>query len=258
MGAAPPTDNREYYDAFAERYEAHRGGRPGAGYHDLLDELESGFVERYGRGKDVLEVGCGTGLVLERIRRFARSAVGIDLSPKMLELARARQLDVQLGDATRLPFADDSFDVACSFKVLAHVRDIDRALSEMARVVRPGGVVIVEYYNPQSLRGLIKRLAPPGKVARGVDEADVFTRFDRPDEARRRLPPNCRFIDSRGVRVMIPTALVMRIPGLGAAFRFAEQRLCDSPLARFAGFWIGAFEKAPARSAQNAPLTPTQ
>jgi SAM-dependent methyltransferase len=243
MSAAPPAGNRQYYDAFAERYEAHRGGRPGAAYHDLLDELESGFVEHFGRGKDVLEVGCGTGLVLERIRRFAGSARGIDLSPKMLELARARQLDVELGDATALPFADHSFDVACSFKVLAHVREIDLALSEMARVVRPGGFVIAEYYNPNSLRGLIKRLAPPGKVARGVDEADVFTRFDRPGDARRRLPPGCRFVGSRGVRILIPTAFVMRVPALSSAFRFAERRLCDSPLARFAGFWVAAFQK---------------
>src|SRR5688572_5827493 len=168
MSLARPENNREYYDAFAARYEAHRGGRPGAAYHDLLDELESGFVQRFATGKDVLEVGCGTGLVLERIAAFAASARGIDISPKMLEQARARGLDVAVGDATALPFPDASFDVACSFKVLAHVREIERALAEMARVVRPGGMVLAEFYNPYSLRGLVKRLAPPGKVASGV------------------------------------------------------------------------------------------
>jgi len=243
MSGTPPTDNREYYDAFAANYEAHRGGRPGAGYHDLLDELESGFVRRFAEGKDVLEVGCGTGLVLERIARFARSAKGIDLSPKMLEQARARRLDVQLGDATALPFADASFDVVCSFKVIAHVRDVDVALGEMARVVRPGGYVLAEFYNPHSLRGLVKRLAPPGKIARGVNEAQVYTRYDSPDQARRRAPAGCRFVSSRGVRIAIPGAMVMRIPVVGAAFRRVEQRLCDSPLARFGGFWIAAYQK---------------
>src|SRR5580692_1674202 len=51
---------RAYYDEFAARYEERRDGRDPGGYHDLLDELEVGFVERYGRGRDVLEVGCGT------------------------------------------------------------------------------------------------------------------------------------------------------------------------------------------------------
>jgi ubiquinone/menaquinone biosynthesis C-methylase UbiE len=243
MSAHPTADNRQYYDAFAANYEARRGGRPGAGYHDLLDELESGFVERFGRGKDVLEVGCGTGLVLERMARFARSVRGIDLSPKMLEQARARGLEVGLADATALPFADQSFDVACSFKVLAHIREVDAALAEMARVVRPGGFVIAEFYNPLSLRGWLKRLAPPGKIASGVNEAQVFTRYDSPDVARARVPAGCRFVDSRGVRIVVPGAIVMRLPLLRSAFRWAEHRLCDSRLARFAGFWIAAYRK---------------
>jgi ubiquinone/menaquinone biosynthesis C-methylase UbiE len=243
MSAARPADNREYYDAFAAGYEAHRGGRPGAAYHDLLDELESGFVQRFAAGKDVLEVGCGTGLVLERIAAFAASARGIDISPKMLEQARARGLDVAVGDATALPFPDASFDVACSFKVLAHVRDIERALAEMARVVRPGGFVLAEFYNPNSLRGVIKRLAPPGKVASGVNEGHVYTRFDSPAVARRRVPAGCTFVASRGVRIAIPGALVMRVPLLGTALRRVEHALCDSPLGRFGGFWIAAYQK---------------
>src|SRR6185436_12414033 len=98
------SDTRAYYDAFSTQYEAHRGGRDPGGYHDLLDELEAAFVERYGRQRDVLEVGCGTGLLLERFRRFARSTKGIDLSPGMLARARERGLDVAEGSATALPF----------------------------------------------------------------------------------------------------------------------------------------------------------
>src|SRR5580693_8070203 len=92
---------RAYYDEFAARYEERRDGRDPGGYHDLLDELEVGFVERYGRGRDVLEVGCGTGLLLRRIAGFARTARGVDLSPGMLAQARARGLDVIEASATR-------------------------------------------------------------------------------------------------------------------------------------------------------------
>ena len=98
-------------------------------------------------------------------RRLARRAVGIDLSPGMLRKARARGLDVVHGSVTDLPFGDGEFDLAYSFKVLAHVERIERALGEMARVVRPGGHVIAEFYNPWSLRGLIKRLKPATQIS---------------------------------------------------------------------------------------------
>jgi ubiquinone/menaquinone biosynthesis C-methylase UbiE len=237
------SETRAYYDAFSARYEAHRDGHDPGGYHDLLDELEVGFVQRFGDGRDVLEVGCGTGLVLERIARFAKHAKGIDLSPGMLERARARGLDVVEGSATELPFPDASFDVACSFKVLAHVRGVDQALREMSRVVRPGGFVLAEFYNPVSLRGLAKRLGPARAVATDRDESAVYTRFDLPWEVHRLAPPELRLVGSRGVRIVTPAAELMRVPVLGAALRAAERRLADSPFKVFGGFWIGAFEK---------------
>jgi ubiquinone/menaquinone biosynthesis C-methylase UbiE len=234
---------RAYYDEFAARYEARRGGRDPGGYHDLIDDIEVAFVERFGRGRDVLEVGCGTGLLLRRIQAFARSARGVDLSPGMLELARARGLDVQEGSATSLPFADASFDVACSFKVLAHVREIRTALAEMARVVRPGGVVLAEFYNPWSLRGLAKRLGPAGAISDHTDERAVYTRFDAPWDVAALLPPGARLVASRGVRIVTPFAGALHVPLLGAALRRAEHLLCDSPLRYLGGFWIAALQK---------------
>lgn len=235
--------NRQYYDAFAADYERQRGQNDPGGYHELLDELEAGYVQRFGQGRDVLEVGCGTGLVLLRLQQFARRARGVDLSPGMLEKAQQRGLDVTLGSATALPFPDDSFDVTCSFKVLAHVPDIEKALSEMARVTRPGGVVLAEFYNPFSLRGLAKRLGPAGKIAAGADEHDVYTRFDSPARARTLTPPGCVLVGARGVRITIPSARVMQ-SGLGRrVFRAAEHALCDSPLKRLAGFYVAAYEK---------------
>lgn len=244
MDASGSADaNRQYYDAFSADYERERGKNDPGGYHELLDELEAGYVGRYGAGRDVLEVGCGTGLVLLRIREFARSARGVDLSPGMLEKARARGLDVKLGSATELPFESSSFDVTCSFKVLAHVPDIEKALSEMARVTRPGGMILAEFYNPYSLRGLAKRLGPAGKIADGANERDVYTRFDSPSRARALTPRGCVFVGARGVRITIPSAKLMK-PLLGRRlFRAAEHALCDSPLNRLAGFYVAAYEK---------------
>jgi ubiquinone/menaquinone biosynthesis C-methylase UbiE len=236
-------DTRAYYDEFARRYEDRRDGRDPGGYHDLLDELEVGFVERYGHGRDVLEVGCGTGLLLRHIARFARSAQGVDLSPGMLARARERGLSVTEASATSLPFVDATFDVACSFKVLAHVREIRLALAEMARVVRPGGHVIAELYNPLSLRGLVKRFGPARAIGERSTEADVYTRFDAPWTIAALKPAGTRLVDSRGVRILIPAAAALQVPVVGALLRASERRLCDSPLRYFGGFWIAALER---------------
>jgi ubiquinone/menaquinone biosynthesis C-methylase UbiE len=235
--------NQEYYDAFSKGYERIRGKNDPGGYHELLDRLESTYVERFGLGRDVLEVGCGTGLVLERIREFARTAKGVDLSAGMLEKARARGLDVQQGSATELPFPDASFDVACSFKVLPHVPDIKKALSEMSRVLRPSGVLLAEFYNPRSFRGLIKRLGPKLRIAQGANEGNVYTRFDDPEAARALTPPGCHFIGARGVRIATVTGWMMKPRWLRPTLTSLEFALCDSPLKDFAGFYIAAYEK---------------
>ena len=234
---------RAYYDEFAQRYEAERRpNRPG-GYHALIDDLEVELVERYGAGGDVLECGVGTGLLLERFGRFAKSARGIDLSPGMLERARARGLDVREASVTAIPFDDASFDVTCSFKVLAHVPEIGRALAEMARVTRPGGVVIAEFYNPLSLRGLVKRLGPAGAISAGKRESAVYTRFDAPWVIPRLLPPSLRVEAARGVRIVTPAARVMRVPVVRDVVRRLERRLADTRAAVFGGFYVTVLRK---------------
>lgn len=228
-------DTRTYYDAFAGWYERERH----LPYHRMLDDLELELVERYGRGLDVVEVGCGTGLLLERAARFARSAIGVDLSAGMLAKARARGLEVVQGSATRLPLADASCDVAFSFKVLSHVRDVAGALSEMARVVRPGGWVLAELYNARSLRHLVKRVVAPRAIAPGTHEREVYTRYDRPSQIPALLPPQLRWRTSRGIRIVTPGAFAHRLPGIGASLRALERGLADVPGVReLAGFLV--------------------
>lgn len=234
---------RAYYDEFSKIYERHRRPNDASGYHALVDDLEVELCARYGTGREVLECGCGTGLILQRLAEFASRAVGIDLSPGMLDHARERGLEVKEGSVTELPFEDASFDVTCSFKVLAHVPDIGRALAEMARVTRPGGVVIAEFYNPLSLRGLAKRLGPAGKVGDHTRESAVYTRFDAPWVLQRILPPNTRIEAARGIRIVTPAAFAMHVPGLRGILRRAERFLCDSPAAVLGGFYVAVIRK---------------
>jgi ubiquinone/menaquinone biosynthesis C-methylase UbiE len=232
-------DNRAYYDDFSGGYERERG----KGYHQMLDDLEMQVVEPLARGKEVLEVGCGTGLILARLARHAQHARGVDLSPGMLESARQRGLDVVVGSATDLPFDDASFDLVCSFKVLAHVPDITRALSEISRVTRPGGHMVLEFYNPWSLRYVAKRIAGPQPISAGRTEADVFTRWDSPLAIRALLPGDVELVAYRGVRVVTPAAFVHKLPLIGRAFSFAEQHALASPLRYFGGFLIAIARK---------------
>ncbi len=226
---------QSYYDRFSTNYERERHH----GYHRLIDELELELVRQYGTGKDVLEAGCGTGLLLAEAARVARSAVGVDLSAGMLTRARERGLRVLQGSLTALPLPNESVDLVYSMKVLAHVPPIREALAELARVVRPGGHLLLEFYNPFSLRYLAKVLGGAAPIAEGTTDRDVYTRYDRLETARSYLPPGVEMVSVRGVRVVTPTSSVFRTPFLAGLFERAERAACDLPgLRRLGGFLI--------------------
>ena len=232
-------DNRAYYDDFSGGYEDARG----RGYHAMLDELESSLVLPLARGARVLEAGCGTGLILSRVAQVARQTVGVDLSQGMLGKAHERGLDVVQGSVLQLPFADNVFDVTCSFKVLAHIQPIEAAMAELLRVTRPGGHVIAEFYNACSLRYLAKRLAGPQKISKGRTEADVYTRWDTPWSLKQYVPAGAEMLSLYGVRVLTPFAAVHRIPVLGSAVLQAERWAVSSQIRYAGGFLVLVMRK---------------
>ncbi len=109
--------------------------------------------------EQVLDVGCGTGFGTEGLLAYTDDVIGVDQSPHQLEKARERlQFDedviVTMGDAERLPFATDSFDAAWSSGSIEYWPNPVEGLREMARVVKPGGRVLVIGPNyPQSRIG---------------------------------------------------------------------------------------------------------
>jgi SAM-dependent methyltransferase len=91
----------------------------------------------------VLEVGCGRGELADRIaRELGAEVTALDQSERMVELARALGVDARVGDVQELPFEDSSFDCAVAAWMLYHVPDLDRALTELARVLLPGGRLV--------------------------------------------------------------------------------------------------------------------
>jgi ubiquinone/menaquinone biosynthesis C-methylase UbiE len=225
---------QSYYDRFSGSYERERH----RGYHRLIDDLELELVRRYGTGRDILEAGCGTGLLLAEAARIGRSAIGLDLSHGMLAHAHERGLRVVQGSLTKLPLPDASVDVVYSMKVLAHVPPIREAVAELARVTRPGGHLLLEFYNPCSLRYLAKLVGGAAPIAEGTTDRDVYTRYDTLETARGYLPPEVEFVSMRGVRVVTPTSHVFRLPLLSHLFEQAERIACDLPVLRNLGGFL--------------------
>ena len=137
------------WDRYADEYQATHGEFLGdAGFvwgPEGLTEEEAHVLGDVA-DRDVLEVGSGAGQCSRWVRTRGGRSVGLDLSPRQLQ--HSRRLDLEtgvavpsvVGTATALPFADDSFDIVfSSFGALQFVADLDRAVAETARVLRPGG-----------------------------------------------------------------------------------------------------------------------
>jgi SAM-dependent methyltransferase len=137
------------WDRYADEYQATHGGFLGdTGFvwgPEGLTEDDAGMLGPVD-GRDVLEVGSGAGQCSRWVRLRGGRAVGLDLS--MRQLQHSLRIDQEsgivvpsvLGTATQLPFADAGFDVVfCSFGALQFVADIEVAVGEVARVLRPGG-----------------------------------------------------------------------------------------------------------------------
>ena len=92
----------------------------------------------------VLEIGPGTGGFAARVAAALPGVrlTAIDQSPRFVELTRARGIDAREGDVQDLPFGDEAFDVVAALWMLYHVPDLDGALAEVRRVLRPGGLFV--------------------------------------------------------------------------------------------------------------------
>ncbi|MEZ9302310.1 malonyl-[acyl-carrier protein] O-methyltransferase BioC [Vibrio breoganii] len=106
----------------------------------LLERLPASLI-----GKQILDVGCGTGYLTEKLLQRGAEVVALDLSDKMLDQARLRcgkQVTYYLGDAEALPFADDSFDYVVSSLALQWCEDLSVPIRESKRVCKVGGHVL--------------------------------------------------------------------------------------------------------------------
>jgi SAM-dependent methyltransferase len=135
------------------------------------------------RPRRVLEVGCGWGELAEWIaRETGARVVATDLSPRMVELARERGVDARIADVQELPIGDGEFDCAVAAWMLYHVPDLERALAELARVLRPEGrfvAVTNSSFHLQELRELVGSGPSPSAFTRENGEELLGRQFVR-------------------------------------------------------------------------------
>lgn len=109
------------------------------------------------KGKKVLDIACGTGVLTEQFVRMGADVTAIDLTPKAVELTKKRlalyglQATVLEADAQLLPFPDDTFDFVCAWGCLMHMPETERAIAEIHRVLKPGGRVLAMMYHKNSV-----------------------------------------------------------------------------------------------------------
>jgi len=161
----------------------------------------------------VLEVGCGPGELSERIQReLGASVVAVDISPRMVELARKRGVDARVGDAEHVPFEDGSFDCVVAAWMLYHVPNVDLALGELARVLCPGGrlVAVTNYLDHlKELRFLASQDPRPEAAFSGDNGATLLARhFDDVDE--RDVGGTIRFPDRDAVVAYLRASILLK------------------------------------------------
>jgi SAM-dependent methyltransferase len=144
------------YDRLAATYAEHVAGELAHKPFDrlMLDELAA----RVRGGGPLADVGCGPGHVAAYLRDAGADALGVDLSPAMVALARRRYPDVpfHVGDVARLPFADGAWAGAVAFYSLIHLarEEVVEALREIRRVIRAGGPLLIAFHVGEEVRRL--------------------------------------------------------------------------------------------------------
>lgn len=154
--------SREYFDNLAPRYDAHYYGRHGRQQYQRVLEIS----ERW-KFSSVLDVGCGAGSLLDALKRPRMKLAGADISPGMIAEATkrlGRAADLRVADSEKLPWKAGSFDLVVTTDSLHHWPDPRKAFSEMKRVLKKGGhVVVADVSAPPVLRQIGNWVAKFGK-----------------------------------------------------------------------------------------------
>lgn len=223
---------KKYYDKYGSSYDKERNGTY---YYSFINEIETAGVLPYCENKRTLEIGCGSGIILDRVNNVADHAVGMDLSVGMLQSCRGKGLNVTEGDATKIPFEDNAFDVVYSFKVLPHIENLSAVVAEVSRVLKSDGIAVLEFYNPRSFKGVTNFLMNSSKL--------VYLKFHTPADVQEIVGGEFYVVEDFGARILTPFALIHKVPILSDAIKFVEKKLSRTFMKMFSGYYSVVLRK---------------
>lgn len=181
---------RDFYQQDAATYDQQRWVTP-TGKQAALDseKLIEEVLDNHNVSGRVLEIGCGSGRITEKIVRRSAETLLVDLSSNMLDFTKARVEDAatgpittHVGSAYELPLETASVDAVVSINVLSHIEKPSDFMSEVARVVRPGGSLVLNFPIWHSL------FLPGALLVKARKKAinfDVYSRWYSSREVRR-------------------------------------------------------------------------
>lgn len=167
---------REFTKA-ADKYDSNNPGVYSVCRKDYAPLFEEVAKEPF---SDLLDAGCGTGPMLKLLTDDYHDAhfTGIDLTPKMIEVAREKNLpntQLVVGDCENLPFDADSFDVVICCESFHHYPNPQNFFNSAARVLRPGGrLIVIDYAASGAIHWLVNHVEMP--LLNKVDHGDVAVR----------------------------------------------------------------------------------
>jgi 2-polyprenyl-6-hydroxyphenyl methylase/3-demethylubiquinone-9 3-methyltransferase len=232
-----------YYDRLASRLYSVEGRN----WHlQSRMSLVLDTIDRFApRGGRALDVGCGTGFLLERLAERGFAGIGVDLSPESVAIAQRRLAEIGVADRLRAEVGsayeppDGPFDLVTLTDVLEHLEDPRACLRAVRERMTPGGLLVISTPNRRSLPGARRFLAEHGVPGirlslAPVDNWQTWTDLESHAAAAGLAPVSRRGIFFRpGGRIGSQLGRVYRLP----AARRAEVALSRTPLGRF-GFYI--------------------
>lgn len=169
----PPTDEqRAFWNAWNASTREHSLGEVSRRQR----EVALGWLEAMGREDlTIIDFGCGSGWLCEDLRGYG-AVTGVDLSDEVLERARKRMPDVTFvaGDIMTMELGESAFDVVVTLEVLSHIADQPAFVQRLARLLKPGGALMLATQNrPILRRNADVPPAQPGQLRHWVDSGEL-------------------------------------------------------------------------------------